>query len=78
MSRSARTRGELAHCGLHGSPLEQGLSSERSLSFFSWDILCPRIDVDYCEKYTCLQVILSMTCVSVVSHLMEPCRVMLP
>ena len=30
-----------------------------------------------CEKYTYLQVILSMTCVSVVSHLMERCCVML-
>ena len=45
--------------------------------FYVWDILYARTDVDCCEKYICVHVILSMTCVSVVSHLMEPCRVML-
>ena len=46
--------------------------------FYVWDILYPRTDVDCCENYTCVHVILSMACVSVVSHLIEPCRVMLP
>ena len=45
--------------------------------FYVWDILYVRTDVDCCEKYICVHVILSMTCVSVVSHLMERCCVML-